>query len=80
MKIIEFSMWNTINNMSTFLSSVLIYNQEKFLFRRIRNLLKENSSSDLVRNINFGYVSMKRKGLLEMTGMSPEKWEMSESL
>lgn len=67
-------MWNTVNNTSI-LFSVLSW----YIIKRNFHL-GENSSSDLGRNINFWYVSLRRKGLLEMTGMSLEKWKMSESL
>lgn len=60
----------------------IISNQKKFLLRRLKevflkgSVLEGNSNSEFDRNINFGYVSMRRKSLLGVTSMSPEKWEI----
>lgn len=76
---VEFSVWSTVDNMSTFLG-ICTLSKEISTQETQRSLLEENSSSDLVRNINFGYGSVRWLGLLGRAALSPEKWEMSESV
>lgn len=60
-----------------FIYTHIISNQKKFLLRRLRKVfLKEIAELDW--NINFGYVTMRRRGLLGMTRISPEKWEIQK--